>query len=103
MARRGFLLHLDETVPEALDLALQILDLLLMLALVLLALLLDGSAEMIERLSRMGMLFFKGAPVLLFGPQPVLEVGDLLGSHGMGGDLLLEPIGRALVSSLLVG
>jgi hypothetical protein len=74
----GLLLLGGQGLVHGAQLGLQVLHLLLMLALVLIALLLGGLPEMLQRLARMLVLFFQGLAMAFFGREALLQVGHLL-------------------------
>jgi hypothetical protein len=99
----GFLLLGGQGLVHGAQLGLQVLHLLLMLALVLVALLLAGLPEMLQRLARMLVLFFQGLAMAFFGREALLQVGHLLGELRVFQGLAAQRFAGFAVSGLFLG
>ncbi|MCY1166412.1 hypothetical protein D9M73_63460 [compost metagenome] len=99
----GFLLLGGQSLVHGAQLGLQVLHLLLMLALVLVALLLGGLPEMLQRLARMLVLFLQGFAMAFFDRDALLQVGYLLDQLGAFQGLAAQRFAGFAVAGLFIG
>jgi hypothetical protein len=99
----GFLLLGGQGLVHGAQLGLQVLHLLFVLALVLVALLLCGFPEMLQRLARVLVLFFQGLAMALFGREALLQVGHLLDELSVFQGLAAQSFAGFAVSVFFVG
>ncbi|WP_205853093.1 hypothetical protein [Polaromonas sp. AER18D-145] len=99
----GFLLLGGQGLVHGAQLGLQVLHLLIVLALVLVALLLGGLPEMLQRMARMLVLFFQGLAMAFFGRDALLQVGHLLRELGALKGLAAQRFAGFAVSGFFLG